>query len=532
MRKIFTLLCFLSVSVINLYSQMSGCVAGAAPGCPIPYPYPPQTYPSIQGRDNGFNVFVGGNLVIMSGGAELEGRTYVNGNFDVQKSSGAFNVGYVGAGSYVIPDNGADALIVGGNILTAGAKVYFGGYLGAVDLPMNLKYKGSSSVTPPGFFQAGDIPGGTEGQLINEPSLDLSSHQNLLTTWGNTSTTYGGLSASANGTFTNNSGAYTFASTNGASGVYVFNINTDLNPGYSTTITFDNFPDNAEIIINMTKAGTVTTNLASFTFSNISGNSDKLMERLIWNFPNATTVNINGSSQNRGAILSKATNTNINTSTNGRILTTGNLVFGNTGSGLELHNYPLRASSLTTLPVKLVSFYASSVNNKVNIIKWIAPLEIGSSHYLLERSDNGINFSTVVRINARGNNSNRNFYEYLDINPLSGRSFYRLKIVDLDGSYDYSNIVSCDTKKSFGLSVFPNPAKSDFYVVSDKIPQNEVIVQLIDLIGSVSFSKSVLPSGKTLHIGLPATVTSGWYLLQIYNKQNQLLDKAKIYLQK
>lgn len=127
----------------------------------------------------------------MSGGAELEGRTYVNGNFDVQKSSGAFNVGYVGAGSYVIPDNGADALIVGGNILTAGAKVYFGGYLGAVDLPMNLKYKGSSSVTPPGFFQAGDIPGGTEGQLINEPSLDLSSYQNLLTTWGNTSTTYG-----------------------------------------------------------------------------------------------------------------------------------------------------------------------------------------------------------------------------------------------------------------------------------------------------------------------------------------------------
>ncbi|HNF46407.1 MAG TPA: hypothetical protein PK695_06405, partial [Chitinophagaceae bacterium] len=101
MRKIFTLLCFLSVSVINLYSQMSGCVAGAAPGCPIPYPYPPQTYPSIQGRDNGFNVFVGGNLVIMSGGAELEGRTYVNGNFNVQKSSGAFNVGYVGAGSYV-----------------------------------------------------------------------------------------------------------------------------------------------------------------------------------------------------------------------------------------------------------------------------------------------------------------------------------------------------------------------------------------------------------------------------------------------
>ena len=91
---------------------MSGCVAGAAPGCPIPYPYPPLTYPSIQGRDNGFNVFVGGNLVIMSGGAELEGRTYVNGNFDVQKSSGAFNVGYVGAGSYVIPDNGADALII------------------------------------------------------------------------------------------------------------------------------------------------------------------------------------------------------------------------------------------------------------------------------------------------------------------------------------------------------------------------------------------------------------------------------------
>lgn len=522
-----------SVQVNAQVNAFSNCVAGAAPGCPIPYPYPPQTYATVQGRDNGINTFVGGNMVVMNGGAELEGKNFVMGNFEVQKTSGAFNLGYVGAGSYVIPDNGTDALIVGGNISTAGAKVYFGGYLGAADLPANIRYKGSSSSSGGGFFQAGDIPGGVEGQLIQDAALDLAPYQAERNSWSNTSSTYASMATSGNATFTNNSGEYIFSSTNGATGIYVFNININLDPGYPTTVTFNNFPATAEIVINMQNSGTVSTNLTNFFFTNVVGNTNSLMERLIWNFPNATTVNIKGSSQHRGAILSKAANTYINTSTNGRTMAINNLIFGATGSGLEIHNYPLRAASLVILPVKFNSFTANATQNTVTV-NWHSSQESRNSYYILERaaSTNG-NFTPIATVDAKEASANGNQYSFVDVHPNAGGNFYRLKLVEPDGSFTYSNVVNVNFKKGLGLTVYPNPASSHINVVSQQLKAGENIsISIYDAMGKLQFKQNKVANSNAIIIELPAAIANGYYHLEIKHISTSATERQSLYIQK
>ena len=320
-------------------------IAGTAPGIPNPYPYPAtNTFTSIQGRDNAYNVFIGGNLTCNSGSAEVEGRIFVNGNLSIAKNSGtSFNLGFVGAGSYVVPDNGTDFVLVGGNIsATSGVNALFGGYVGSTNVSGNIRYLGTKS----GSFSAGDI--GQTGQLISSPSYSLSCYTPVLISLKNQSTCLGALSTSSNVTSSYSYGTYTFTSTNAATGLYVINIGTDIEPGYGATFSFNNFPDNATIVINMTESGTCTIDAANFTFTMANGgNSNKLAQNILWNFPNASTVNLKGGAQFRGSILSNAANNYLDVSTNGRLVAIGNVFQGTNSSGIEFHNYPFNGNITT-----------------------------------------------------------------------------------------------------------------------------------------------------------------------------------------
>ncbi|MCA9919863.1 MAG: choice-of-anchor A family protein, partial [Anaerolineales bacterium] len=180
--------------------------------------------------------------------------------------------------------------------------------------------------------------------------LDLAPYQNLLDAAVSRSQCWVGLTQSANAQFTDGGGGnYTFNSTNGASGLYVFTLNQDLDPGFGSSLTFTNFPDDATILINVLGA-TRSLNITNITVNGTamgtgSFTAEPLAEQILWNFPTATTVTLNGSSQFWGSVVAPQADVTLGTSTNGRLLIGGDLNQGTvSGAGLELHNYPFNGS--------------------------------------------------------------------------------------------------------------------------------------------------------------------------------------------
>ena len=119
----------------------------------------------------------------------------------------------------------------------------------------------------------------------------------------------------------------------------------------------------------------------------------------------------------------------------------------------------------TTLPLNLTTFKAIMDGGKVSL-SWNSVNEVNVKGFSVEKSLNGIKFSEISFVNA--NNRSTNSYSSNDENVKAGVNYYRLKMIDLDGSYRYSNIVTVSRKSEIFVDVFPNPVVNSITVRHDK----------------------------------------------------------------
>ncbi len=119
------------------------------------------------------------------------------------------------------------------------------------------------------------------------------------------------------------------------------------------------------------------------------------------------------------------------------------------------------------LPVKLISFTATT-NGENNNLHWSTAEEKNSKYFEIERSKDGINFYPIGKVSTKGTASINN-YSYTDDSPLFPVNYYRLKIVDLDGKFEYSSIkVLKNSNFSIGLVSNPVTTSLAFKIFSDK----------------------------------------------------------------
>jgi hypothetical protein len=142
-----------------------------------------------------------------------------------------------------------------------------------------------------------------------------------------------------------------------------------------------------------------------------------------------------------------------------------------------------------TLPVKLVSISATKIATNV-LVDWATASEINSLNYQVERSTDGVNFTLVGTVKAQGNSNGVSQYNFTDAGVTSLGStvlYYRLKMVDIDGKFEYSKIVSVNLGVTNGteitVSVFPNPYVNELYAKITTSSTGSATVQLKDGIG-------------------------------------------------
>ncbi len=126
----------------------------------------------------------------------------------------------------------------------------------------------------------------------------------------------------------------------------------------------------------------------------------------------------------------------------------------------------------TALPLELVSFNATNIDRQncaLRTVKlaWETAKEYDVESFVVERGKYG-NFEKIATVGAYGNAPrNISVYEYIDTEPLEGRAYYRLKIVDLDGSFQYSPIVSVSACSDKMIEIVPNPTAGDVFLTGD-----------------------------------------------------------------
>ncbi len=103
------------------------------------------------------------------------------------------------------------------------------------------------------------------------------------------------------------------------------------------------------------------------------------------------------------------------------------------------------------LPVHLISFTARLQQQNVQL-GWQSSAEENTSHFEVERSADGKDFTVLATVNAQGNSSSVISYSASDMSPLPGTSYYRLKMVDLDQTFSFSKTVAVSAA-SAGLQV-------------------------------------------------------------------------------
>jgi len=173
------------------------------------------------------------------------------------------------------------------------------------------------------------------------------------------------------------------------------------------------------------------------------------------------------------------------------------------------------------LPIKLSSFNATSKNNNA-LLNWtVENQDATSSHFEIERSINGTDFNSIGTVNATSDS--KATYSYTDENTnLSGIVYYRLKMVNKDGQFVYSDVKSVQFQNAaFAVTLYPNPVQNitKLNVTLDQAQVIKVIVNdaLGNRIKQMEIAGQKGMNKKTIDL---STVPKGSYMIRVQAGQN------------
>ena len=173
--------------------------------------------------------------------------------------------------------------------------------------------------------------------------------------------------------------------------------------------------------------------------------------------------------------------------------------------------------SFLVLPVKYESFTATKSNNNV-LLKWVTAQEFNSSRFEVEHSTDGIHYNLLGVVAAAGNSSEKTSYEFIHTTPVQGFNFYRLKQVDIDDKFEYSEVrkVSFDIAAQLSLSVLGNPFQSTLSISISSGLNEKAVLALYDITGRSMWIKTTVLQKGINYFSIDGSVyPSGSYILSL-----------------
>ena len=193
--------------------------------------------------------------------------------------------------------------------------------------------------------------------------------------------------------------------------------------------------------------------------------------------------------------------------------------------GNELYDWWTLVDASSPLPVTLLNFSATPADGHVDT-HWQTAIENNSSYFELWRSQSLNPSKLVGTVPAAGTSSNLLNYHITDPNPYPGKSYYKLKEVDLDGKQVWSQAVAVDIAGKDVASLFPNPANSYIIISLNKnILTHPIAAVIYDVSGRTIQTLTIRDPRQKVDI---SNLAAGIYHMYfIYNQNPLQLDFIK-----
>lgn len=194
---------------------------------------------------------------------------------------------------------------------------------------------------------------------------------------------------------------------------------------------------------------------------------------------------------------------------------------------IRIYNRALSASevlglSTFALPLKL-GYFSALASNNVTQLYWETFSEEKTSHFEIEKSQNGTDWNTIGRVNASGNSQSKKNYSYTDNVSSRNTVFYRLKMIDADGTFTYSRVVAVKNNSSTpSITVFPNPATDVIQVQVPASSPGQAKLSIVDAAGRQYSSVPLQIRNGVNTISIPIIqLGAGNYFIMVEDKNGR-----------
>ncbi len=202
-----------------------------------------------------------------------------------------------------------------------------------------------------------------------------------------------------------------------------------------------------------------------------------------------------------------------------------------TGSYTSSGETGMPASIANPLPVELLYCRASFQTNHV-FLEWATATEYKNSHFDVERSENGLEFTKIGDVAAVEHSKTKSFYFFEDINILNqkfSKLFYRLKQIDFDGHYKYSKAVTINNSYFHheNIIISPNPFTEKIHIDFKISYQDNIIIKLYDINGQLLMMQPWInkENNNKIEIGEMAHLPAGIYFIELTGNSVSILEK-------
>ncbi len=240
-------------------------------------------------------------------------------------------------------------------------------------------------------------------------------------------------------------------------------------------------------VLSRSTSGSPSDAIIALSWGSNSGvNTANVNELSIARFDGGTWVNVSatGSGNSSAGVITA----------NASISTFGTFVLANAST----NNNPL--------PVSLIYFKASAINGGI-LLEWASASEVNCEGFEMQKSEHGSQFNSIAFVRSKaigGSNNQILYYDYYDHMPLRRISYFRLKQVDFDGKFDYSNVQQVETSNIIEWRIIGNILYFD-----NKERAN--VIKIIDILGQILIQKEI---GEPNEIDI-SELTQGVHYFQI-----------------
>ncbi len=208
----------------------------------------------------------------------------------------------------------------------------------------------------------------------------------------------------------------------------------------------------------------------------------------------------------------------------GAVQADGKIVIGGAGYQEGEYNFTnialARFNNEIVLPI-IYSKFAATQTKEYITLNWQTSTELNNKYFVVERSNNGVNYTGVAQVNSVATGAAVQNYAYTDKLPLAGNNYYRLKQVDKDGKFSYSKTINIAYLKPGSIQLFPNPAKDKLTVKGLNATITSTIA-VLDIQGKQLLQFTAKDASYSFSIG---SLAPGSYMVRVKDANGIAVEK-------